>query len=803
MKHLLFYTLLLFSFALCAEDKNIASRAELRTVPLLKGLDAASKITDGNVDTGARFRTGIRMGGTYEFVFKKPFKLKKIRFIQGINQRFTDGSLHASEYIIEADTTGDGSFDTEIVHSTEGEPGKWIEHITDEVKVFGIRFKAIKGIPQWECSYPFLREFEIYTDEDFEFDEKQKQTAKAFPENINVLQTGEKLKTKPFTEKEKNEYIKGIVVNFWNFGLYPYMKEKNFNFEGQNIIDDKRFKEFIEKLQSLDANTVCLMRECRDQLINVCWPSEKFKTVSPKRDLLQEFSDAMHKYGFKVHVNFTASVTSGYLEQQQKDPYRLTHTLNKKAWTELIKETSSKNIDGIYICPDEIFFKPFSLSRLPEDHPARQAFTKRFGAPPVNASPAPAQKLLRRKQAVFNYEQIGALLKYWNDAAKSVNPSIKTLANIGSHPIAYNNRYIYGLAYDIIAPNSGTDFFGIDYQNKYTRRITAAFPQGKNNSIIFSPKAPGDALECIFQGAKGITFYRYNYILKENGAAPVRAAFLFCDTLASWGFANTKEPETIALIVSRASEDWYGIAHGLFTGIEKNWKGKYGFWSYKIMTEILHKYNYPYKVFYLDQPDSLEKLKNYSLAILPFAYSLSKNSLEKLEGAFDSGTKFLIFDKKGEVDEFGKNYDSALLHKIITEGEKDGKTFYFKENLCDMKGNFAELIKKRIDILINNSSPFYLENFGKNVSAYMLEKNATDKVLAFINREKENVPVESGILNLPEGTYSISIKRSTIPEDEYTGTINGKTKFTEKDISCFGFKLEPEETVMLHIQKIE
>ena len=790
-----------------ADDVNIARFAVIKVTPPVHH-GAINMIVDGNTNTGASFMHGVAMGGIYEFIYNAPVSVTKVRFFQGQDRRFENSNSCATEYLIMADTTNNGVYDKEIIHSHSGVSG-WNEHIFPPIIAYRIKFKAFKGNAPWEESYPFMREFEIYSPDAYRPSSNDKTEigtaidgrrgkAEAILESDNSTVTD-----LVFTERDKKAFIKSVVVAFWNFGLNPEMKEDNLNFKNMKIHDSPQFKDFIDKLKGLDANTICLMREEKDAL--ACWPSNNFKTISPDRDFLQEFSDAAHMNGFKVHVNMLASAATGCLHDIKSGDYSTTQqNALKEKWGLLLKEVSEKNIDGIYVCPDEFYFRPVNLCLLPLENPTRQDFVARYNEPPPISQPGLFKMGIFRKQCLFNYEQDALLVKYWNNCVKKVNPSILTFTNLGSHPLAYNNRYVYGLAYDIIGNMSEVDYIGTDYQNDKTKFLVAATNEKTKSSMIIFPSAiPGDMLSCVLQGAKGINVYRYNYIFKEDKATSVSSAFYLCDTLANWGYDEALKPAKIVLLTSRASEDWWQFDNNvIYRANDKSVNGEIGFWSSEVIAQILDTLGYPYDVLNLDRDEDMRKVVDYPLAILPFPYSVSVKAAVQLHKAFDTRTRFLIFSKKGEVNEYGmKHVGGPVLNRIVSDGALSAKTIFSDLDPVeyDRDGDFEADLKRKMDFLLDKDKDFYFDRRGRNVRAYFLQKKVGDRLIAVNNKENVKVSVSVGS-HMPKGVYGIHSASSAYPGKMFLCKLGGNLEIDADALDSFTIELKPDETRLIRIQ---
>src|SRR5206468_8354660 len=59
-----------------------------------------------------------------------------------------------------------------------------------------------------------------------------------------------------------------------------------------------------------------------------------------------------------------------------------------------------------------------------------------------------------------------------------------------------------------------------------------------------------------------------------------------------------------------------------------------------------------------------DEIRKYSLVILPYPFSVSKDAVVKIRAAMDRGTKVISLQRKGEVDEFGDASRSPLLDEL-------------------------------------------------------------------------------------------------------------------------------------------
>lgn len=782
---------------------NIASFARLDSIPSIGR--AIYRITDGRLSTSALFRTGVGWGGAYSFVFQKPVTVYGVRFHQG--------RLFAIRYIIYADTDGDGVCETLLVDGDGGTPGRWHNHSFSPTRLYQLSFRALRGQRGWEQSYPTIDEFEIYADKGSyeELLRYRPQKPKAPRQEIPHLTVGEEVQTSFPPIEEKNRILRGVIVDLWMFGIH-----ETTDFSFKHLRDYPPFQKMLQGIKQLNANAVTIYIEAQPC---VFWPSKYYKSITNaryfekleeeklpkpgkageirkelpvidppvKKDILREFCEAMHEEGIKVFVLFHSRITEAYVGPKGQDP-----------WLILCREIAERGADGVYVLGDEQYLGLPNPPRkeLPPDDPLLVAFRKRWG-PDAQLPRGWEESVNYKKWVLFHYERTAQRLRERVQAIKEVNPSCLTLTNIASGAISCNNRMTYALAYDIIGHLSGVDLLGTDYIPQETRRFVSASRYRTATVVDGAPSPMGLALQAIMQGAKLFNYYRYNYISLWNKTERRRKEYQLIETLERWGITKARTPRMIALVISRASEDWWDNAHGTF------WLGyspeaKRGFWTSRLINEFLLRNGYPFDVYYLDQPEDLLSLPDYKLLILPFAYSASRESVKMVKRAFESGSKILIMQKRGEVDELAVPYEEPAFNPLIREGEKRGTVLFLDRDLIkwETEPSFDDELSGIIDRLLGEKA-FHFKNYGYEVEPYCLERGQRVRFVTLINWGEE-AEIELG-LRLPNGNYKILLVSSDSPTVQKRGSIGGKAVLNERDLRLFAVRLEPHQVLSICI----
>jgi len=828
---------------------NIAPFAELRSNPyvgyqiklLVDGL-IGSYGDDGTLVGDAVLfspKPGMNLPIQFEFIFPKPVPVERVRLYQYLS----GWAGYAKEYIIEGDSDGDGIYEKVLFTEKDGKPEQWLDNSFPPTEIKALRFRPTKGEKGSNgCRYyPVLGEFEIYADKKFakEFsrDIKEKDIYPILEVSEEVIQSSENHgKPKPWNKS----FLKGLYLTWptlWRI------------YEGPNKVKQSTyFQNVVGSLKKLGVNHIVLYSHTRstekdrvsipDQKyekyyeagaanIIYIWPSKVARGT--KENILKEISEAFEEYNIGIIPNVwpvpfgKGSWSFPRVQELDKFPCIISSAFFKEASTELYSEITRNKAGGIVLGGDEYFVSSHPLP-VPPDDPCIAEFKKYYNYPSPPEKVEDTEKY--RKWVLFQYEQLARLFKEWNRTMKSINPEAIGTTLFYADTWNCSERIGFGICDDIIGDISGIDTMGTDpywshnspmghyYSAEMTKRLTAAtkkrssiiVPQiqaflyidGEERYVQYSSPLMvyGPAVSALMHGAKGIAFYRGDYAINlqtgelTTGGKAVKDVFSLMSRLEEKGFEFDKSyiPRKVALLYSRASEDWWGLAHS-GKDISKPPNG----WTYhRAVMEVLFRKGYPFEMYYLDQPEGLKEIGNFKVIILPFVYSISKEAVKIIEDAIAKGTRVIVIKNKGETDEYGNPYSEPLLKRLIQEGKID----YLDCNLNNLSySEFAEKLTKILDKNLGKDKPLYFENYGYDVETTLWETKNGDKLVWMLNWEEKPVEIEIGI-NLPPDKYKIT---QIDFSGERQGKINGQLEIDSKFLKRFHCPLLPHEFKVLYI----
>ncbi|OGV35712.1 MAG: hypothetical protein A2020_04180 [Lentisphaerae bacterium GWF2_45_14] len=869
-----------YAVNLIAEDNltNIAPEAKLSSYPyagytLRRIIDGVKDHDEGPTTEGNKSKVEFpirtpgeltKLGATIEFEFKQP------RTISGISI-FQDKKQCVTAYKIAASTDGGKKYNIILAEEKNIEPKKHLEHFFPPIIVNSVRFIGLKGNGN---VYPALFEFEILSPTNAVI--ASEKVTKEPINSIPFLKEGVKLKPDTRVEKKSIKRMdKGIYISirdFWNLSftnipfeknerflnLIKYLKKMKMDqviFYSDFYFDKSDLEKGIFKLPSQEPYKSYTERELNDisvgkrKYCGVLWPS-KIAISYTKGNIMKDFCEAMHKNGFKVIASFGPnrlpfSAKKGYFPMSQGDfhednekwPCIISDDYVKEGLAEIYREIIDSGADGVILGGDEFGCEGHRLRNVSTKDSCHEKFKKRFGYESLPSDVVNEENF--RKWKIFEYEGIANLFKYWRDAVKEKNPDATVACLLIPWPFCFNNRMWSGLAYDIIGQTADMDYIATDYYcpESTIKRLIGANKNRKAGFTLatgkFNPYGPferairifGPTLTVIGQGGKDVKaidfFHLWNIAdLKKGKLLPGGEALAelmpLIERLEEKGIAESSPPKKIALLYSRASEDWWQLNHEYQQPASPYLLEKYGkdhpMASYKkieaavlqeqvqgyiyqkALMEFLFHNAYPYDLFYLDDERTMSNLSEYSLIIMPFPYSVSRDALRQLEIAKAKGSKILIVARKGEVDQFGNPYKEPVLNSLLN---KEGVGFIdLNLNKCSGYEDVWSILKKETDLLLGKNRPVNFNNNRFDVDLMCLEKNEEEKFLILINNEQKCVDIELGVLLSPSKLYKVESIDFT---GERETSINGKSIFRSEELKYFKFNLAPEAIKILYI----
>jgi hypothetical protein len=747
----------------------------------------------------------------------------------------------ASQYIVSADTTGDGRLDKVLgwrqggVQNSEqwwlswGE--SWIEFPPERVHRLRLQAVASEGKP---VAAQFS-EFEIYGDRP-SYERLQEQdwvkAAPKFPKDARFLSSGAEVQADWPAPAPENVVHKTASTALWMFHV-----------SGDNWKGWPHLRDFAQAVKVLDE----MKNRYRFDVVTVFyegvkafhWPSVNFGSETnaqylaerkaalamreafkeKKRKTEEEIDQATEEEpkddGMQVVPEAKAPAESGkYSEELKvedlpcqrnllKELCEVAHEKGMKVYVicrpedvseagayigppgqdtyELfLRECAAAGVDGFSLTPDEESLL-WTASRHADWGEFHETWKEKM------KSPTPVEE---KRFTLERAKLTGDILRKRMEAVREINPKAEFWTS-GAHLSAGGDPY------DIIGHISNPDYIGCHYQAHIVRRWAAA---SRNRRVKMGEYVHRDVrwpIQAMLQGARLISSYRLNYI-ELHGSEDYRVREnAFIDQFVKWGGTRPTRPP-IAFLVSRASEAWWPI--DCMKGLTRSDQGHRGWAVSETLYGFLMRNGYSFDVFYLDQVDDLAILKSYPLVILPFAYSIPKSALSALDQAYEAGANFLICERKGEVDEVGQKYDQPLLAGLIERGSGTGRVGFLEKDLValEAKRSFVSKVSAVVHGLLGTHKDLYLKRYGNKMEGYVFAVRPDEQYVALTNWGNREARIEVG-LNLPDGEYKLLTLSSDKPSAYREGLIAGARTFTDATLRSFAVKLNAGEVLALYV----
>ena len=570
----------------------------------------SSFLTDGDLRTGANFTTGVEDGAEFTMRFPKPVKLTMVRFMQS--------GLKATHYRLSAEMADTTNGFVVVADKRDEKPRarEWIEMPVGK-SVKALRFEGLAGEVGYRAVFPQIREFEVYSTDG---------VAGGIPAvGGSLLVNGEE---QPMPNLNGVKYDFRVCTDWWNYDMAGWDKKcRELAGKGEKTIslaDWPAFRKCVSDLKELGVTSVRMFAESEACGANGGFSSFPLEGLPKEHqfDWMKPWAEEMHRNGFSVYYfshawrapiqsigkqaempwcrwdyPYMASDALVGVNENYKNspmyPCLLTenHFLDK--WTALLGGALKAGVDGVYLMPDEYYYKGHNLSRctcegckrgfkemfgyddLPRLQPAKVANNDSGQVMP----PIPVDTEQYRKWKVFEYRKLADLFTevgrrlrkdypkarfVFNDnqaAAASGNCGLEnTLANdiLGMSDV-YDQKQIYGSS----AANAGEGNKSIVYTKHFAaaageRRLLSS--SGWGAASLQSPAKTYNAiLPDVMLGARQLEVYRLNYMQANNGLSVYKKLFRMVRLLEKWGLFQTETPNDIGLVYSRASEDWWFV----------------------------------------------------------------------------------------------------------------------------------------------------------------------------------------------------------------------------------------------------
>ncbi len=568
-----------------------SSFARVETLP---GMQAIAKLNDGDAQTRGLWCPGTEGGGEIAIRFPEPLDITQFRFLQ-----FGGG---ATKVRLTADLDGQGAFTTVIAERTDPKAvtGSFIA-IPVNRKVHGLKLACLEGVSGYRAPFPILGEIEIYS---------RTPVPAATPSvaAAPVLGLGAEKALPAFTRKEIDIRL---CIDTWHAGLHakadPAALEQN-----------PAFQAMLARFKEADANSARLFCETGCSSNEMPWKSE---TLWPGHglDQLGPLTKALHKNGLKLYF-FTHAWMSPFQKRGERakmpycrwdypyeqsdrlvgvdDHYQVAYPCIisesdfHDKWLQLLREALQQGADGVYVMPDEYYFKGHNLSRVDCPHceaafkqmygydslPTGGGFTvdKSGGTVVINRGRIEDTEKYR-KWKLFEYRKIAGLYHSVSAQLRKEFPEAEFVMSDNKITEDLSGRLEHTMALDIIENDPNADLaqmYGnvvldrVGWISAYVRRIAAAAGEDKLLASIqwlgvqdtptdYPIQLYGYALPQIMLGARAYENYRLNYMYDKGWWPNVLECHKMIRLLEQWDVREAVTPEVACLIQSRASEDWW------------------------------------------------------------------------------------------------------------------------------------------------------------------------------------------------------------------------------------------------------
>lgn len=564
------------------------------------GILSAANMTDGDPRTVASFTQGIENGGEFTVKFPKPITVTMVRFMQR--------GLKATHYRLW--TLPEGTNAMVVAQDRTDEKAisdEWIELPVNR-KVVALRFEGIAGEVGYRAAFPQIAEFEIYSTEGL---------PGGLPVvNAPILRTCEEL---PMPDLSKTTFDFRVCTDWWNYDMNGW--EKRGKEKGVKIEDWPEFKNRISDFRELGITSVRVFAESE-----ACdnYSSFPLEGLPPEKqyDWMKPWAEAMHKNGLKVYYfshawrvpiqqagrqppmpwlrwdfPYMASDALVGVNENYKDspmyPCLLTESHFLDKWTTLLSGALKAGVDGVYLMPDEYYYKGHNLSRC-SCKSCQKAFKEMFGYDELpklqpakvanNAQgqvmpPVPVDTEQYRKWKLFEYQKLADLFTEVGRRLKKQYPNAQYVFSENEAAASGGNCWLENtLCIDKFGANDaftqkqcyGNFCWGADKSQASIvamKHFAAAF--GESRLLSSSGWGPADLrrpaqtyqniLADVMLGAKRLEVYRLNYMQDNNGLSIYKRLFRMVRLLEKWGLFNTETPNDVGLVYSRASDDWWFV----------------------------------------------------------------------------------------------------------------------------------------------------------------------------------------------------------------------------------------------------
>ena len=827
--------------------------AEFSTMP---NLGDAHLLCDGDLKNNASWTQGTEAPGTLFFRFPKPVDIDSFRFMQG-QSAVTCCRLYG-------DLTGKGSFDVLLSEYKvkKSEPNQWITLPVNRRQVHGLKWEAVSGNANYRTAYPTLREIEILSPAPVQLPEEKLPVRPA-------VSSGREIPMPPLTKREIDIRL---CTDMWSYGLPTSdcrnPKKMKIARKVASFRNHPGIRKVVRYLKKVDANSVRLFVETPCVYDSLPWKSALWENYGD--DLLKGLAGELAEQGIKLYY-FSHAWMAPFQKRGMRAPmpfcrwdypyeqsdrvrhidpgkYKVQYPCTlcdahfRTTWTQYLCEALDQGASGVYLMPDEWYFKGHDLRYM--NCPAcTEEFRKMYGyaSPPAKIEDSDHY----RKWKLFEYRKLAEVFDHAAETIRSRHPEAVIVRSDCAVGNASRGRMETTTAADIIwrrrdlADYAQMYCSGGKQEIAFVKEHEAVAGKDKLSGSMqwlgishrekpdYPVQLHGIALADVMLGARAIDHYRMSYIQDKGWTENLIRCNRMIRLLEAWGIDRTDVPDSVCLLVSRASEDWWSLRERMRVSkrnqtaafylhlagtdintqklqISENPRDRYhvqnetrGQGAKTAMNNLLTDNGVPYRIRYMDRPDTLKNLASFRLILVPFAYAVSDESFRLLEDAVKKGVRVVLFDQLAPADETGKLRKEPLLKKLL----KYPNVTYLPESPAGQDGNLRK--RKQYMDLIRNALAGSGHSFrsDRNSVSYVVTEYADKKgwILFLANWERKRTTTVSLALPGQEKARYAAECFSSAENVLREGVIASRNKWNAKDLSGFQIALKPAEVKLIRI----
>jgi len=779
--------------------------------------------------------SGFGGSAYYDLVFPEPVTVSAVRLISSAPVNT------ASQFLVRADTTGDGRLDRALCSRRGGvQPSEkwwlswgesWAEFPPESVQRLRLQAVTSAGTP----IAALLNEFEVYGDHRSHGRLQEQDWVKAtpkFPEEACFLVPGGEVQADWPEPAPESVVHKTASTALWMFHVggdnwkgwshlreYPaavrvldemknryrfdvvtvfYEGVEGFHWPSVNFRSETNAKYLAERKAALAMREAFKEKEEKpeDEFDEATEdePDDEGMEVVPDAkapDESQKFSEELKVEDLPCQRNLLKELCELAHERRMKvfvicRPEDVSSRgayigpPGKDTYELFLQECAAAGVDGFSLTPDEESLL-WTASRHADWREFHRTWKESVKTPTL---------VDEKRYVIERGRQTGNILRKRMEAVREINPK----AEFWTSGARLSQG---GDPYDIIGHVAEPDYIGCHYQAHIVRRWAAMTKGRKVKMGEYAHRSVRWPIQAMLQGARLIATYRFNYIALQGSEDHRIRENIFIDQFVKWGGTRPTRPP-IAFLVSRASERWWPMdCKKGRTGSDQAHRG----WAVsEAMYGFLMRNGYSFDLYYLDHVDDLQALTNYHLVVLPFAYSIPRAAIGPLDQAYEAGANFLICERKGEVDEVGQKYDRPLLVKLIERGSGTERVGFLNEDLVvlEARRTFVPKVSAVVDKLLGEHKDLHLKRYGNKIEGYVFAVRPDEQYVALINWGNREARIEVG-LDLPEGKYKLLTLSSDAPSAYREGTIEGAKELSADALRNFAVRLNAGEVLALYV----